>query len=82
MDEDVGAPRELNEIVGSRGVARDDDGPVARIKPIAEHGNDGWMVHDGGAVPSGAAASLAGVLAKLNDVAFRVESITHRDAVE
>jgi hypothetical protein len=25
---------------------------------------------------------LAGVLAKLNDVALRIESITHRDAVE
>jgi len=25
---------------------------------------------------------LAGVLAKLNDVAFRVDSVTHRDAVE
>src|SRR6185295_8123054 len=46
MDEDVGAARELDETVRSRGVSRYDNGSIAGVKPIAECWSDGWMVHD------------------------------------
>jgi hypothetical protein len=41
VHQDVGAPGELDQIVGGRGVARDDDGTVVSVEAIGEGGNDG-----------------------------------------
>ena len=48
MDEDVGALGELDEVVGGRRVARDDDRPVARVEAIAEGRHDRRMIDERG----------------------------------
>src|SRR5678815_2901278 len=36
----------LDEVVRRCGIARDDDGPIAPIEPIAERGDDGGMMYE------------------------------------
>ena len=56
-------------------------GTLKRMNPLLGPAESGWSDEPEKASPINSGL-LAGVLAKLNDVAFGIESITHRDAIE